>query len=110
MTRLEKVFDKKGSKNKVLVTYTVAGDPSLTSSKKILNDCKQEGNDLRITVQDGAGKIPSFVNELTANNIEIEAVSASKPTLDDVFLKVTGYRLEGSETLTKSEEAIGENQ
>ena len=65
----------------------------MENSKKILTDYKQEGKDLRITVQDGASKIPSFVNELTANKIEIEAVTASKPTLDDVFLKVTGYRL-----------------
>lgn len=27
----------------------------------------------------------------------MSAVSASKPTLDDVFLEVTGYRLEGAE-------------
>ena len=46
MTRLEKVFEKKGSKNKVLVTYTVAGDPSLTSSKKILNDLIASGSDI----------------------------------------------------------------
>ena len=93
-----------------VITFSFSNKLDLENAKKILTDCKQEGNDLRITVQDGAGKIPSFVNELTANNIEIEAVSASKPTLDDVFLKVTGYRLEGSETSTKSKEVIGENQ
>ena len=37
MTRLEKTF-KQNKKNKILVTYTVAGDPSLSTSKKILND------------------------------------------------------------------------
>ena len=93
-----------------VITFSFSNKLDLENAKKILTDSKQEGNDLRITVQDGGGKIPSFVNELTANNIEIEAVSASKPTLDDVFLKVTGYRLEGSETSTKSEEVIGENQ
>ena len=93
-----------------VITFSFSNKLDLENAKKILTDCKQEGNDLRITVQDGAGKIPSFVNELTANNIEIEAVSASKPTLDDVFLKVTGYRLEGSETSIKSEEVFGENQ
>ena len=93
-----------------VITFSFSNKLDLENAKKILNDCKQEGNDLRITVQDGAGKIPSFVNELTVNNIEIEAVSASKPTLDDVFLKVTGYRLEGSETSIKSEEVFGENQ
>ena len=92
-----------------VITFSFSNKLDLENAKKILTDCKQEGNALRITVQDGAGKIPSFVNELTANNIEIEAVSASKPTLDDVFLKVTGYRLEGSETSTESEQPIKES-
>ena len=30
------------------------------------------------------------------NNIDVSSVAASKPTLDDVFLYVTGYRLEGT--------------
>ena len=36
--------------------------------------------------------------------MEVSSVSASKPTLDDVFLEVTGYRLEGSEDITNEEE------
>ena len=46
MTRLEKVFNQKETKNKVLVTYTVAGDPNLGSSKKILNDLIASGADI----------------------------------------------------------------
>ena len=86
-----------------VITFSFSNKLDLENAKKILTDCKQEGNDLRITVQDGAGKIPSFVNELTANNIEIEAVSASKPTLDDVFLKVTGSRLENETPVEKKQ-------
>ena len=37
------------------------------------------------------------IKQLNAEGIEVSAVSASKPTLDDVFLEVTGYRLEGAE-------------
>ena len=36
--------------------------------------------------------------------MEVSSVSANKPTLDDVFLEVTGYRLEGSEEITNEEE------
>ena len=36
--------------------------------------------------------------------MEVSSVSASKPTLDDVFLEVTGYRLEGSEDVSNNEE------
>jgi len=46
VTRLEKVFNQKETKNKVLVTYTVAGDPNLGSSKKILNDLIASGADI----------------------------------------------------------------
>ena len=46
MTRLEKVFNQKETKKKVLVTYTVAGDPNLGSSKKILNDLIASGADI----------------------------------------------------------------
>ena len=46
MTRLEKVFNQKETKNKVLVTYTVAGDPNLGSSKQILNDLIASGADI----------------------------------------------------------------
>ena len=93
-----------------VITFSFPNYSDLENAKEILTDCKQVGSDLRITVQDGAGKIPSFVNKLTANKIEIEAVSASKPTLDDVFLKVTGYRLEGSKTSIKSEQQVEESK
>ena len=53
--------------------------------------------ELRITVENGASKIPGYLKELSAEGIEVSSVAASKPTLDDVFLEVTGYRLEGSE-------------
>ncbi len=44
--------------------------------------------------------LQKFQDTLKVNSlrgIEVSSVSASKPTLDDVFLEVTGYRLEGSE-------------
>ena len=40
------------------------------------------------------------------NNIEVVSVSASKPTLDDVFLQVTGYRLEGAEETEENKEEV----
>jgi hypothetical protein len=40
-----------------------------------------------------------LLNQLVSKDINVQSVSASKPSLDDVFLKVTGYRLEGEKTL-----------
>ena len=58
----------------------------------------QEKNELRITVEDGASRIPGYLKDLSNQGVEVSSVSANKPTLDDVFLEVTGYRLEGSES------------
>ena len=76
----------------------------LENAKNILKNTVQEENELRITVEDGASKIPGYIRELSSNGVEVSSVSANKPTLDDVFLEVTGYRLEGSEDITKEEE------
>ena len=63
-----------------VITFSFSNKLDLENAKNF-TDCEQEGNDLRITVQDGAGKIPSFANVLTANNIEIEAVSQANQLL-----------------------------
>jgi len=80
-----------------VITLSFNSEREVTLAKELFPESLQEKNELRITVEDGASKIPSYINELTMNNIDVSSVAASKPTLDDVFLEVTGYRLEGSE-------------
>ena len=78
-------------------------DMRLEKAKNILTDAVQSKDELRITVADGASKIPEYINKLISEGIEVSTVSASKPTLDDVFLEVTGNRLEGNEKPTEEE-------
>ena len=86
-----------------VITLSFNSEREVTLAKELFPESLQEKNELRITVEDGASKIPSYINELTVNNIDVSSVAASKPTLDDVFLNVTGYRLEGtSEEVTQS--------
>ena len=86
-----------------VITLSFNSEREVTLAKELFPESLQEKNELRITVEDGASKIPSYINELTMNNIDVSSVAASKPTLDDVFLNVTGYRLEGtSEEVTQS--------
>ena len=80
-----------------VITFAFDTESDQKLALKVLTEGVKEDNLIRITVEDGARKIPQYVNKLTENNIEVSSVSASKPTLDDVFLKVTGYRLEGAE-------------
>ena len=79
-----------------VITLSFNSEKEVTLAKELFPESLQEKNELRITVEDGASKIPSYINALTENNIDVSSVTASKPTLDDVFLNVTGYRLEGT--------------
>ena len=93
-----------------VITLSFNSEREVTLAKELFPESLQEKNELRITVEDGAGKIPSYINELTMNNIDVSSVAASKPTLDDVFLNVTGYRLEGtSEEVSQSPNEQQEN-
>ena len=86
-----------------VITLSFNSEKEVTLAKELFPESLQEKNELRITVEDGASKIPSYINELTVNGIDVSSVTASKPTLDDVFLNVTGYRLEGtSEEVSQS--------
>jgi ABC-2 type transport system ATP-binding protein len=54
-----------------------------------------ESNALALYVDDGASSIAEIVRRLDRDSIEVGAISVSRPSLDDVFLKATGRRLEG---------------
>ena len=93
-----------------VITLSFNSEKEVTLAKELFPESLQEKNELRITVEDGASKIPSYINELTVNGIDVSSVTASKPTLDDVFLSVTGYRLEGtSEEVSQSSSDKKEN-
>ena len=93
-----------------VITLSFNSEREVTLARELFPESLQEKNELRITVEDGASKIPSYINELTMNNIDVSSVAASKPTLDDVFLNVTGYRLEGtSEEVSQSPNEQEEN-
>jgi len=93
-----------------VITLSFNSEKEVSLAKELFPESLQEKNELRITVEDGASKIPSYINELTVKNIDVSSVTASKPTLDDVFLNVTGYRLEGtSEAVSQSPNDQEEN-
>ena len=87
-----------------VITFTFNNEESVAKAQSLIEDSEIENNDLRITVENGAEKIPSLFSTLQKNDIEVTSVSANKPTLDDVFLQFTGYRLEGTEEKIKESE------
>jgi ABC-2 type transport system ATP-binding protein len=57
---------------------------------------------LALYVEDGPSSIVEIVRRLERDEIRAGAVSVSRPTLDDVFLKATGRRLEGQDSIAQA--------
>ena len=56
-----------------------------------------EGNQVQIRVQHGGAALPGLLRELDLRSIALDAVEVRRPTLDDVFLTVTGRSLRDDE-------------
>jgi ABC-2 type transport system ATP-binding protein len=67
-----------------------------------------EADALALYVEDGAASIAEIVRRLDRDRLEVGAISVSRPTLDDVFLKATGRRLEGAADQSQSPEEVTE--
>ena len=58
-----------------------------------------EPDDRRVTVSAGGGAaaLTAAVRELDAAGVAVEDIALRRPTLDDVFLRLTGHHAEESE-------------
>ena len=70
------------------------------------NRCKQEpyvqdtvweGNALHLYVDNGASGVPDIMTIAGQQGVPIKSLALARPTLDDVFLKYTGVRIEGKQ-------------
>lgn len=52
---------------------------------------------LRLYLPNAAQTVPAVVNRMQSIGIELQSLTLTQPTLDDVFLKVTGQRLQVKE-------------
>ena len=58
-----------------------------------------------LVVNNGETLIPQLLEGLKAKGVVVESVSLKKPTLDDVFLKYTGARIEEGDTFAETRRA-----
>jgi ABC-2 type transport system ATP-binding protein len=63
-----------------------------------------EPDALALYIEDGPGSIAEVVRQLERERIRPGAISVARPSLDDVFLKATGRRLEGDESAQQASE------
>jgi ABC-2 type transport system ATP-binding protein len=77
-------------------------DPEKFCEKVKKLDCSKEsvvGNKVHFTVKDGEKMIPKVIREAEKQGVEVVSVALHSPTLEDVFIRLTGRRIR--------EEAVG---
>ena len=62
-----------------------------------VNDASAEGATLTLRVADAAQVLPSAIAALMRAGIAVRAASASRPSLDDVYLHHTGHRFDSTD-------------
>jgi ABC-2 type transport system ATP-binding protein len=65
---------------------------------------------LALFVENGATSIAEVVRRLDAADVDVGAISVSRPSLDDVFLEATGRRLEGAGSEQPEDEGAEEDE
>jgi len=63
---------------------------SVLSGKPFVTGTKATDGELAVYVNDGRSAIPSIMQLLASQGIDVKTISMSRPSLDDVFLKYTG--------------------
>jgi len=83
-----------------VITFTLgnnAYDSRIGQEVKKLENVRSlfiEGSSLTVIAEDAEVALPTIMNLLKSMDVPVEKVSIAKPTLDDVFLKYAGTRLE----------------
>jgi ABC-2 type transport system ATP-binding protein len=65
------------------------------------------GSELSVIVEDAETALPSLMEVLRSEGIPIKKISMTKPTLDDVFLKYAGVRLESTGRISEVRQMRG---
>jgi ABC-2 type transport system ATP-binding protein len=71
---------------------------SLLEGMPGLRELRPEENSLTLFVDNGTQAVAQVIRILDGAGIEVAQVAVSNPSLDEVFLKATGSRLEGAES------------
>ncbi len=80
-----------------VITLAVTGDPDIAKgvlgSHPGVREISMEDRSLRLTVEQGEEALPGLLRALDAAGISMVSIQLARPSLDDVFLTVTGRPL-----------------
>lgn len=80
-----------------VITLSVSGDPDkaaeLLAAEPGVREHTVDGESLRLTVEHGEEALPAMLRILDGAGISLRAIQLARPSLDDVFLTLTGRSL-----------------
>jgi ABC-2 type transport system ATP-binding protein len=80
-----------------------------TQLKSIAESVEVDGQHVRGRVARAGRAVPGLLRELDRTNIALDSIEVHRPTLDDVFLSLTGRSLRDAEAGTDNGEATAES-
>jgi ABC-2 type transport system ATP-binding protein len=97
-----------------VVTLRVSGPAGraseLLAAQPIVRDVAESDGALRLTVEHGEEALPALLRVLDGAGMTISSISLSRPTLDDVFLTLTGRSLRDDSPSAAGVPASGPHQ
>ena len=97
--------DLKARLGETVIAITLASLDAVPTATRHLADLSEhpllvDGLDVELTVEKGPAKTAEALRRLDAAAIEVAGIVLREPSLDDVFLSITGKRTEATETET----------
>ncbi|GAA5819712.1 MAG: ATP-binding cassette domain-containing protein [Methanobrevibacter sp. CfCl-M3] len=65
----------------------------ILQNQLFVNELMVDGSEIRILVDKGAKLIPEIVHIAENNNLNIDSIELKQPSLEEVFIKYTGYNI-----------------
>ena len=76
-------------------------------SLSLVNDVIADNSELSVVVKDAETALPDIMEVLRVSCVTVKKISITKPTLDDVFLKYAGTRLESGGRISEVRQVRG---
>jgi len=82
---------------KAVVSVELDREPAaklVSEIESVFGSCTIDSNTLRVLVEDPDEAVPKLINKLYESNYRVVSLKVVKPTLEDVFFKLTGRRID----------------
>ncbi|MDR2545659.1 MAG: ATP-binding cassette domain-containing protein [Methanobrevibacter sp.] len=82
-------------KNDTIILKSLNNDKlkDILQNQLFVNELMVDGSEIRILVDKGAKLIPEIVHIAEDNNLNIDSIELKQPSLEEVFIKYTGYNI-----------------